>query len=131
MSLRANAKEAPGASVRTEPAKVVIALDGRAQQRQPNWLAGTALPGNEYLVFYLGYLYFGIGCALTSLLSAALHPLLPRVLGERLGRRLTALHFRAFLALLQASGLVKLELRALDALRGQHCGRGAPSVHRL
>jgi len=65
-------------------------------------------------------LYFGIGCALTSLLSAALHPLLPRALGQRLGRRLTGLHFRAFLALLQASGLVKIDLGALDALRGQH-----------
>jgi 1-acyl-sn-glycerol-3-phosphate acyltransferase len=118
MNLRADAKKPPFASVRTESAPF-IAQDGGTQVKL-NWLAGTALLGYEYLVFYFGYLYFGVGCALTSLLSAALHPLLPRVLGARLGRWLTGLHFRAFLALLQASGLVKIDLGALNALRGQH-----------
>jgi 1-acyl-sn-glycerol-3-phosphate acyltransferase len=73
----------------------------------------------EYLVFYLGYLYFGTGCALVSGLSAILHPLLPEAFGVRLGRWMTGLHFRGFLALLKASGLVRLDLSALDRLRGE------------
>jgi 1-acyl-sn-glycerol-3-phosphate acyltransferase len=73
----------------------------------------------EYLVFYLGYLYFGTGCALVSLLSAALHPLLPDAAGTRLGRWMTGCHFRGFLTLLCASRLVRIDLAALDELRAE------------
>jgi 1-acyl-sn-glycerol-3-phosphate acyltransferase len=73
----------------------------------------------EYLVFYLGYLYFGTGCALVSLVSATLHPVLPAELGTRLGRRMTGWHFRAFLALLSVSRLVRIDLAALNELRGE------------
>src|SRR6185436_12466403 len=73
----------------------------------------------EYLVFYLGYLYFGTGCALVSLLSAALHPLLPDATGTRLGRWMTDSHFRGFLTLLCASRLVRIDLAALDELRAE------------
>jgi len=65
-----------------------MALDREPDREiKQNRLVGTARMSYEYLVFYLGYLYFGVGCALTSLLSAALHPLLPRRFGSRLGRR--------------------------------------------
>ncbi|HEX7953056.1 MAG TPA: hypothetical protein VF523_08340, partial [Burkholderiales bacterium] len=84
---------------------------------RPGWPARSARLAYEYFVFYLGYLYFGIGCALGSLACAALHPLLPDELGTRLGRRLTGIHFRGFLAILAASGLVRIDLAALDALR--------------
>jgi len=82
-------------------------------------LARAARLAYEYLVFYLGYLYFGAGCALGSAVCAMLHPLLPEAFGTRLGRRMTGWHFRAFLALLQASRLVRLDLSALDRLRGE------------
>lgn len=117
MTPPANTKKPSLGAVRSDSA--LMALDTEPEVKQ-NRLAGIARTGYEYLVFYLGYLYFGVGCALTSLLSGALHPLLPRRFGCRLGRRLTGLHFRAFLALLQASGLVKIDLAALDSLRGQH-----------
>lgn len=86
---------------------------------RPGWPARSARLAYEYFVFYLGYLYFGIGCALGSLACAALHPLLPDELGTRFGRWLTGVHFRGFLAILTASGLVRIDLAALDALRGE------------
>ena len=73
----------------------------------------------EYLVFCLGYIYFGAGCALVSLVSTVLHPLLPARLGVPLGRWMTGTHFRGFLALLKAGGLVRIDLAALDQLRGE------------
>ena len=73
----------------------------------------------EYFVFCLGYLYFGTGCALVSLLSTVLHPILPARLGVPLGRWMTGTHFRGFLALLRAGGLVRIDLTALDQLRGE------------
>lgn len=92
---------------------------GRLEPAQPGWPLRSARLAYEYFVFYLGYLYFGIGCALGSLASAALHPLLPDRFGTRFGRWLTGVHFRGFLALLVASGLVRIDLTALDSLRGE------------
>jgi 1-acyl-sn-glycerol-3-phosphate acyltransferase len=89
------------------------------ESKQPGLLVRSAGLAYEYFVFYLGYLYFGAGAALASLVSAALHPLLPRELGTRLGRWMTGMHFRGFLALLRASRLVSIDLAALDALRGE------------
>lgn len=88
----------------------------RAPQRL---LVRAARAGYEYFVLYSGYLYFGIGCALGSLVCVALHPILPRRFGARLGRWMTGLHFRAFLALLRTSGLMHIDLDALDQLRGE------------
>lgn len=90
----------------------------RELARSPPWL--LALPARlayEYIVFYFGYLYFGTGCALVSLVSTVLHPLLPARFGVPLGRWMTGVHFRGFLALLRASGLVRIDLAALDQLR--------------
>ncbi len=83
------------------------------------WLPGPLRLAYEYLVFYLGYLYFGVGCALCSLFCAVMHPLLPAHIGTRLGRWVTGSHFRGFLAFLKASQLVRLDLAALDTLRDQ------------
>ncbi len=74
----------------------------------------------EYFVLYFGYLYFGIGCALGYLVCTLLHALLPGRFGVRVGRSMTGAHFRGFLALLKASGLVHVDLAALDQLRGEH-----------
>ena len=81
----------------------------------------------EYFVFYLGFLYFGTGCALVSLLSTALHLVLPARFGTPLGRWMTGVHFRGFLALLRGSGLVRIDLAALDQLRGERSMIIAPN----
>ncbi len=91
----------------------------RARRSRWRWLPRSVRRVYEYLVFYLGYLYFGVGCALCSLFCALMHPLLPASAGARLGRWVTGTHFRGFLALLEASRLVRLDLSALDALRGE------------
>lgn len=92
----------------------------RESGRSPLWfLAVPARLAYEYFVFYFGYLYFGVGCALVSLVSTVLHPLLPARIGVPLGRWMTGAHFRGFLALLRASGLVRIDLAALDHLRGE------------
>jgi 1-acyl-sn-glycerol-3-phosphate acyltransferase len=74
----------------------------------------------EYFWLYLGYAYFGVVGTLWSLVSAILSLLLPRRLGIGLGRRAISLVFRSFLGLLRASGLVRLDLSALDRLREEH-----------
>jgi 1-acyl-sn-glycerol-3-phosphate acyltransferase len=93
--------------------------DDRLEPVRPGLLLRTARLAYEYLVLVLGYLYFGSGAALVSLVSAALHPLVPDELGARFGRWMTGLHFRGFLALLGASRLVRIDLAALDQLRGE------------
>lgn len=93
--------------------------DDRAIPERSGFLVRSARLAYEYLVFYLGYLYFGAGAALVSLVSAALHPIVPEDPGTRLGRWMTGLHFRGFLALLKASRLVHIDLTVLDSLRGE------------
>lgn len=73
----------------------------------------------EYCVLYFGYLYFGAGCTFVSLISTLLRPLLPSRVGTRLGRSMTSAHFRGFLAILRGSGLVRIDLAALDNLRNE------------
>ena len=90
-----------------------------APKRPPRSLFRAIRLPYEYLVFYLGYLYFGTGCALVSVLSAALYPLLRGNIGMRFGRWMAGLHFRGFLALLKATRLVQIDLSALDALRAE------------
>ena len=82
-------------------------------------LVRAARAGYKYFVLYAGYLYFGTGCALVSLVGTVLHPILPGRFGVPLGRWMTGVHFRGFLALLRASGLVHIDLDALDQLRGE------------
>ena len=89
---------------------------GRAPLR---FLVRPARLGYEYFVLWFGYLYFGTGCALISLAGTVLHPLLPGRFGAPLGRWMTGVHFRGFLALLRASGLVHIDVAALDQLRGE------------
>jgi len=92
----------------------------RESARPPlRFLVRPARLAYEYFVFCLGYVYFGTGCALVSLLSTVLHPILPARLGVPLGRWMTGTHFRGFLALLRAGGLVRIDLTALDQLRGE------------
>lgn len=71
----------------------------------------------EYLVFYGGLLSFGLATLIWSLAATVLYLLLPRRLGAPLGQFAIMAIFRGFLFMLQASGIVKCDLSALDALR--------------
>jgi 1-acyl-sn-glycerol-3-phosphate acyltransferase len=88
---------------------------GRRVNRLLTWLK---LP-YECLVFYGGLLLFGSSIFLWSVAAAVLHWLLPRRLGSRLGRFTIMALFRGFLFVLKASGIVKCDLSALDALRDE------------
>jgi len=71
----------------------------------------------EYFWFCLGYAYFGILGLLVTLASALLYPLLPRQTGARLGRSAIGVVFRGFLGMLRASGVLRVDLSALDTLQ--------------
>lgn len=71
----------------------------------------------EQLVFYLALLYFGVVGVMYTALCSLLHLLLPRRAGMWFGRRAIGLLFRSYLAMLKASGVLQLDLRALDSLR--------------
>jgi 1-acyl-sn-glycerol-3-phosphate acyltransferase len=73
----------------------------------------------EYLVLYGGLLLFALPMLIWSLCAAVLYLVLPRDIGARLGQRALTMLFGAFLSVLKASGLVKLDLSALDALRDE------------
>jgi 1-acyl-sn-glycerol-3-phosphate acyltransferase len=72
-----------------------------------------------YFWLGLGYLYFGGLGVLLTLVAAVLYPLLPRQAGSHLGRRIIGAVFRSFLALMEAPGILRLDLSALDSLRGE------------
>jgi 1-acyl-sn-glycerol-3-phosphate acyltransferase len=69
--------------------------------------------------FYAAFLYFGGAGLAYTCLSTVLHLLLPRCFGARLGKHMVSALFRSFLWLLRATGLARLDLCALDQLRGE------------
>lgn len=71
----------------------------------------------EYMVFYGGLLLFGLSAVIWSVAATVSYLLLPRRLGAPLGQFTIMAIFRGFLFVLQASGIVKCDLSALDALR--------------
>ena len=73
----------------------------------------------EYLVLYLGLLYFTVAGITFTVLCAVLYIVLPRNMGVWFGRKAIGLLFRSYLAMLRATGLMKLDLSALDTLRGE------------
>lgn len=66
-----------------------------------------------------GFVYFGINGLLYTLVSTPLYPLLPRKLGAWLGRNTIGWQFRSYLAMLKATGIIRLDLDALDSLQGE------------
>jgi 1-acyl-sn-glycerol-3-phosphate acyltransferase len=81
----------------------------------------------EYVVLYGGLAIFGLLMLVWSLCAAVLYLLLPRTLGAPLGQHALTALFRLYLAVLKASGLVKLDLSALDALRDERSLVVAPN----
>jgi 1-acyl-sn-glycerol-3-phosphate acyltransferase len=73
----------------------------------------------EYLVLYGGLLFFVLVCLAWSLPASVLRHLMPQRIGMRVGQYAIMLGFRTYLFVVRASGLVKCDLTALDALRGE------------
>ena len=73
----------------------------------------------EYTVLYGGLLFFALICLAWSLPAGVLRRLLPQRIALRVGRYAIMLVFRTYLTVVRASGLVKLDLAALDALRDE------------
>jgi 1-acyl-sn-glycerol-3-phosphate acyltransferase len=63
-------------------------------------------------------LVLGAGCLLWTVLALPLSLVLPRRRGMWVGRWMATLGFRAYLWLLNAIGLARFDITALDALRG-------------
>jgi 1-acyl-sn-glycerol-3-phosphate acyltransferase len=100
-------------------AEALLSEGGKFKRAGFAYLVRSGCLAYEYFVFYFGFLYFGVGCAVISGLSVLLRPLLPRRFGLVLGRWMTGMHFRGFLAMLKGSGLLHIDLVALDQLRGE------------
>gem|GEM_PF-4564 len=79
----------------------------------------TSRAAYESFWHYFGFVYFGAVGALYGIVASVLHLILPARLRAPLGRRLIGFLFRGFLRMMTASGVVKLDLSALDVLRGQ------------
>lgn len=73
----------------------------------------------EYLVLYIGLMLFALPILTWSLGAAVLYRVLPRRIGAPLGQCVLTTLFKAYLCALKASGLVKIDLSALDALRDE------------
>lgn len=65
----------------------------------------------------LGFLLLGVVCLTVSLLAIPLRVILPRVQSKRIGRKLIAGMFRAYLRSLVFMGVCRFDLAALDALK--------------
>jgi 1-acyl-sn-glycerol-3-phosphate acyltransferase len=73
----------------------------------------------DYLVLYLGLLWLGILCLAWAPIALLMYPLLPLRQGRALGRYVTMLGFRLYLASLSATRRCSFDLEALDALHGE------------
>lgn len=72
----------------------------------------------EYAIFAIGVLYLGILCFVWALIALVLYPVLPTAVGRRVGRLGAMGVFRIYLTGMEALGAWRLDLTALDALRG-------------
>jgi 1-acyl-sn-glycerol-3-phosphate acyltransferase len=73
----------------------------------------------EYFVFYGSLAVFGVSSLLWSLPASLLYLLLSRRLGAPLGQFMIMAGFRYFVGVMKLSGIIKCDLSALDALRGE------------
>ncbi|HEY0635415.1 MAG TPA: lysophospholipid acyltransferase family protein [Gammaproteobacteria bacterium] len=81
----------------------------------------------EYTVLYGGLLLFAVICLVWSLIATLLYPLLPKRIGTPLGQFAIMAGFRLYLDILRLSGIVKLDLSALDQLRHERALIIAPN----
>jgi 1-acyl-sn-glycerol-3-phosphate acyltransferase len=71
----------------------------------------------EFIVLYGGLILFALICLVWSLIAMTLAPFLPRRIATPLGQFVIMAVFRFYLAVLKITGLVHLDLNALDTLR--------------
>lgn len=83
------------------------------------WLLHQIKSLYEYFVLYGGLLFFALTCLAWSLPAGLLRHLMPQRIAVRVGQYAIMLGFRLYLFVVRASGLVKCDLSALDALRGE------------
>lgn len=75
--------------------------------------------GFDYVLFYAMLALFGIISLGWSLPAGLLYRLLPRRIGRSLGQFMIMAGFRHFLGWMWLSGIARLDLTALDTLRGE------------
>lgn len=83
------------------------------------------------VMFWGGLMLFGISCLAWSLPAGLLNRMLPRRMRAPLGQYMIMAGFRFYLATMQAVGLFRCDLRALDALRNDGALVIAPNHHSL
>lgn len=83
------------------------------------WILKNLKSLYEYFVLYGGLLFFALICLSWSLPAGVFRHLLPQRIAVRIGQYAIMLAFRIYLFVVRASGLVKCDLSALDALRGE------------
>jgi 1-acyl-sn-glycerol-3-phosphate acyltransferase len=81
-------------------------------------LQRAVAPGVEYLALYASLALLGAICLGWSLVALPLYFLLPRALGAAVGRRGIMGGFRLYGWILAATGAYRLDLTAIDALKG-------------
>jgi 1-acyl-sn-glycerol-3-phosphate acyltransferase len=72
-----------------------------------------------WLVLYVGWLVFALFTLTNSIIADLLRWVLPKRLSRRVGRRGIHSVFRSYVFFLRATGVVKVDLSALDALRDE------------
>lgn len=92
---------------------------GHAPRRRANRVLAWLRLAYEYGVLYCGLFLFGLSFFVWSAAATALNPLLPRRFRARVGQRALMWLFRGCIAAVKASGIVKIDLSALDALRDE------------
>ena len=73
----------------------------------------------DHLVLYVGLLWLGLICLAWTPIALMLYPLLPVHRGRAIGRYVTMLSFRLFLASLALSRRFSFDLQVLDELRNE------------
>jgi 1-acyl-sn-glycerol-3-phosphate acyltransferase len=90
------------------------------EEREPGMAILRALNTiRDYAIAAFGFPLLVAMCFLWGIVSAALLVLLPVRTGRRVGRLGAMAGFRAYLAIMEAVGGLRLDLSALDALRDQ------------
>lgn len=89
---------------------------GRTAPRPPQgWLTAAYFR----VAFYFCLAVWGVSCLLWSLPASLAYPLLPKGSGRRIGQIGISYGFRWALWVMRMTGVLRTDLRALDALRGE------------
>ena len=86
---------------------------------------------SDPVLFWSGLALFGISCLAWSLPAGLLNRMLPRRMRAPLGQLMIMAGFRFYLTTMQAVGLFRCDLRALDSLRDEGALVIAPNHHSL